>query len=89
MPTTKTIVGYLYRGEYHCPACIVAAVSPFRASYKEDMDAERFLTELAGLLGFDRAREHSFSHHDFPHTITEDSLESPRSVCDSCVTELR
>jgi hypothetical protein len=88
MPTTKTIVGYLYRGEYYCPACIVEAVDAASTQSQRGYP-ERWLDYLAAFGIVDRAREHSFSQHDFPHTITDDMLEPPRPVCDTCVTELR
>lgn len=83
--TTKTIVGYLYRDEHHCPACIVGQAAPY---WPDREDAEGELDAIATLDGFDRSRPASFSQRDFPHTITSGQLDEP-ARCDTCRTEIR
>lgn len=91
--TTQTIVGYLYRDEYYCPACIVEAVSPGLPQWEQD-EPERFLNADAHRIGYDRRGRHdllldqAFSQRDFPHTITSGQLDEP-ARCDTCMEEIR
>lgn len=87
MPTTKTIVGYLYRDEYYCPACIVEQIDPQSTQDARDQP-ERHLSAFAWMGCFDRTRPASFSQRDFPHTITSGQLDEP-ARCDTCRTEIR
>ena len=72
-----TIVGYTYRADTYCPACIVNVYREHRRSMGRvldslDWDAERWLDSHAGDRQIDRYDEATYDSDDFPKVIFAD-----------------
>lgn len=78
------IVGYTYKTENFCPACVVDRVSP---GADVDMSTERWLDRLAEQLRIDRQDEYSFDSEDFPKIILSWQVET-NETCENCGVEL-
>ena len=68
----STIVGYAYRADIWCPACmeessLMEGVKP--------ASAELMLDDVATRLGVDRRDEYSFDSDDFPKLVTVGDLD--------------
>lgn len=88
------IVGYTYRADTFCPACIVGqiTVNPGDVHHKAPLmatpthEVEQQLDLLARIGGTSRDDEHTFDSDDFPKVIFRDMMrwEEPSDICGQC-----
>lgn len=89
------IVGYQYRADFYCPACIIdqlptgedEAFDGWALAPGVRMTTEANLDEIAQAFGIDRGNEASFDSGDFPKVVFLDMAEHD-DRCAACGREL-
>jgi hypothetical protein len=85
------VVGYTYRADLICPACVVDTYRARRRADGAQLDsidattrpAESFLDDYAAWRGIDRYCESSFDSDDFPKVVFRDQVEDG-DTCGEC-----
>lgn len=76
------IVGYTYRAETYCPACLPAALTPTGHNTLTTEPTETLLDGLALAAGIDRGDERAFDSDAFPKVIFASQVEE--DTCGAC-----
>ena len=79
------VAAYAYRGEIHCPACVIEAmiVAGYASPAARDMPAEDVLDQCAEAAAIDRADETSFDSAEFPKFVFLDQVRNA-DACGHC-----
>lgn len=86
-----TIVGYTYRADFFCPACIIEqlptgdgeAFDGWALADGVTMSTEDNLDEIAAAFGIDRDDETSFDSDEFPKVVFAD-MAAGDEHCGAC-----
>ena len=76
------VVGYTYRAEQYCPACLPAALTPTGMNAATASPTEDMLDGLALAAGIDRDDERTFDSGTFPKVIFASQVED--DTCGAC-----